>query len=270
MRRTVSSVLVGLAAVIGCGRGGVVEERAEQPSAPAETAGTSPAAHLDWNQPFDQAASPVGPAGSLPPPERTLSGKPTAALQLAVRKAWGEVKFTETDGKPDPVRVVLDTDAGEVEFTLFPDAAPNHVRNFLALAKAGYYDGLVFERIVRQEAVAADGTPLRIEFLTAGCPAGEGEPGQGHIGYFLKPEFSDLPHEEGTVGFWHEQDDDSAGTRFYVTLGPCPGMDGRYTVIGKVSRGMEVLHRIAERRTREPDFERPVVPAVIRQAEVRR
>src|SRR5205823_5555492 len=93
-----------------------------------------------------------------------------------------------------------------------------------------------------------------------------GEPGQGHIGYFVKPEFSDLTHDEGTVGFWHEETDDSAGTRFYVTLGPCPAMDGRYTVIGKVSRGMDVLHKIAAARTKEPEFERPAVPTVIRKA----
>jgi cyclophilin family peptidyl-prolyl cis-trans isomerase len=268
MRRTIWLGVVGLAAAVGCGdrrtpnvsEGVSADPVADAPGSPQK---------LDLNQPFEQATSPVGPASSGPPPERTLSGKPTAALQLAVRRAWGEVKFPEIAGKPDPVRVTLDTDAGEVEFTLFPDVAPNHVRNFLALAKAGYYDGLVFERIVRLEAVSADGSATKIEFLTAGCPAGEGNPSQGHLGYFVKPEFSDLTHDEGMVGFWHGADDDSAGTRFYVTLAPCPLMDGRYTVIGKVSRGMDVLHRIAAGRTREPEFERPEVPAVIRKAEQR-
>lgn len=263
MRRTLWAGVVGLAATVGCGDGqtpsggeGVVAETSPPPAAPM------PPAKPDLNQSFEQAAT-AAPAESALPPERTLAGKPTAALHLAVRKAWGEIKLNG----PDPVRVTLSTDAGEVEFTLFPDVAPNHVRNFLALAKVGYFDGLVFERIVRQEAVSADGAPLKIEFLTGGCPTGEGNPGRGHLGYFLKPEFSQLTHEEGTVGFWHEADDDAAGTRFYVTLGPCPAMDGNYTVVGKVSRGMDVLHKVAAGRTREPEFERPVVPTVIRKAE---
>jgi cyclophilin family peptidyl-prolyl cis-trans isomerase len=260
MRRTLWAGVVGLAAAAGCGDGrtpsgseGVVAEINQSPDAPTP-------ATPDLNQSFEQATT-AAPGGSALPPERTLAGKPTAALHLAVRKAWGEIKLDSTD----LVRVVLHTDAGEVEFTLFPDVAPNHVRNFLALATVGYFDGLVFERVVRQDAVSADGTPMKIEFLTGGCPTGEGNPGQGHLGYFLKPEFSQLTHDEGTVGFWHEADDEASGSRFYVTLGPCPVMDGRYTVVGKVSRGMDVLHTIAEGRTREPEFERPAVPTVIRQ-----
>lgn len=263
MRRTLWAGVVGLTAAVGCGDGrtpsggeGVVAHTDPAPDAPPTP--TKP----DLNQPFEQATT-AAPGDSAPPPERTLAGKPTAALHLAVRKAWDEVKLNGSD----PVRVTLNMDAGEVEFALFPDVAPNHVRNFLALAQVGYYDGLVFERVVRQEAVSADGAPVKVEFLTGGCPTGEGNPGQGHLGYFLRPEFGDLTHDEGTVGFWHEADDDAAGTRFYVTLGPCPVMDGRYTVVGKVSRGMDVLHKVAAGRTREPEFERPAAPAVIRKAE---
>ncbi len=263
MRRTLWAGVVGLAAVVGCGDGKtpVGGETAVAETAPTTETPVKP----DRNQSFEQATT-AAPGESLPPPERTLADQPTAALNLAVRKAWDDIKLNG----PDPVRVTLTTDAGEVEVTLFPDVAPNHVRNFLALAKVGYFDGLVFERVVRQEAVSADGTPSKVEFLTAGDPTGEGNPGLGHIGYFLKPEFGDLTHEEGTVGFWHEADDDAAGTRFYVTLGPCPVMDGKYTVVGKVSRGMDVLHKIAAGKTREPEFERPVTPAVIRKASAAR
>jgi peptidyl-prolyl cis-trans isomerase B (cyclophilin B) len=265
MRRTLWAGVVGLATAAGCGDGrtpsgseAIVAEATPPPEAPTP-------AEPDLNQTFEQATT-AAPGGSALPPVRTLAGKPTAALHLAVRKVWDEIKLNN----PDPVRVVLTTDAGEVEFTLFPDVAPNHVRNFLTLAKVGYFDGLVFERVVRQEAVSADGTPLKIEFLTGGCPTGEGNPGQGHLGYFLKPEFSQLTHDEGTVGFWHEADDDASGTRFYVTLGPCPVMDGKYTVVGKVSRGMDVLHKVAAGRAQEPEFERPAVPTVIRTTELMR
>lgn len=263
MRRTLWAGVVGLAAAVGCGDSRT-PAGGEEPVAEAAPAAETPAppAKPDRNQSFEQATT-AAPGESVPPPERTLAGKPTAALHLAVRKAWSEIKL---DGA-DPVRVTLTTDAGEVEFTLFPDLAPNHVRNFLALAKVGYFDGLIFERVVRQEAVSADGAPMKIEFLTGGCPAGEGNSGQGHLGYFLKPEYSELTHDEGTVGFWHEADDDASGTRFYVTLGPCPVMDGKYTVVGKVSRGMDVLHKVAAGRTKEPEFEWLSAPAVIRKAE---
>ncbi|MFO0849031.1 MAG: peptidylprolyl isomerase [Gemmataceae bacterium] len=249
---------VGLVAVVGCGQS---EQTASAPPSetPPQTAVTTRLA-----LPFDQACVTSAPTDSLPPPEKTLTGKPTAPLQQAVRAAWGQVTFTETAGKPDPVRVVLNTDAGEIELTLFPDLAPNHVRNFLALAKVGYYDGLVFERVVKQQAVSTDGTTVAVEFVTAGCPAGDGTPGRGHLGYFLKPEFNDLTHGEGTVGFLREEDDASAGTRFYITLGKCPVMDGKYTAIGKVTRGLPAVERIAAAKTRDGEAERPETATVIR------
>jgi peptidylprolyl isomerase len=269
MRRVVWLGLAGLAMVAGCARDGdeqVPLAGADPPAGTPDRPEPAPAPRTDLlDQPFDLAASPIAPVDSVPPPDRTLAGKPTAPLLAAVKEAWNRVRFPMTDGKPDPVRLRLTTDAGEVEFTLFPDAAPNHVRNLLALAAVGYYDGLVFERVVKREAVTTAGT-IRFELVTAGCPCGLGNPGQGHLGYFLKPEFNTLTHEEGTVGFWREDDDVSAGTRIYVTLAPCPAMDGKYTVVGKVSRGLEVVHRIAGGRLREPDLERPATPVVIRRA----
>jgi peptidyl-prolyl cis-trans isomerase B (cyclophilin B) len=260
MRRIVWVGLFGLA-VVGCGKEPVAEKPAEPPAQAAES---SPAPRPDLNQPFDQAATTAAPDESLPPADRTLAGKPTAPLQLAVRKVWDAIQLPD---RPDePVRVVLTTDLGEVEITLFPDVAPNHVRNFLALAKVGFYDGLVFERVVRQEFVAAGGEKTRIEFVTAGTPDGVGLPGTGHLGYFLKPEFSDVTHTEGTVGFWRDDADASAGTRFYITLGPSPLMDGKYTVVGQVSRGLDVVRAIADRPLAAPEFERPESPVVIRKA----
>ena len=270
MRRVVWLGLAGLGIAAGCDR--VEGERGPDLGANPATGARAhpepaPAPHADLlHQPFDLAASPIAPIDSVPPPDRTLAGKPTAPLLVAVKEAWDRVRFHSTNGKSDPVRLRLTTDAGEVEITLFPDAAPNHVRNLLALARVGYYDGLVFERVVRREAVTTTGTAIRFELVTAGCPCGLGTPGQGHLGYFLKPEFNTLTHEEGTVGFWREDDDVSAGTRIYVTLSPCPAMDGKYTVVGKVSRGLDVVRQIAGVRLREPDLERPETPVVIRRA----
>lgn len=244
-----------LAAGLGCGA---------TPD-PAPTPPPAPEAAADrFHQSFDDATAPTTPDAAEFPPEKTLAGKSTAAVVADVRAAWDGIRFDGPDGKLATPRVTVRTAAGDFEVTLDPAAAPNHVRNFLALAKVGYYDGLVFERVVRQESVATDGSRTRFEFVTAGCPAGDGGRGHGHVGYFLKPEFGDRPHAEGTVGFWREDDDTSAGTRFYIMLGPCPAMDGKYTVIGKVSLGLEVVRAIAAAPVLEPDLERPAAPMLIR------
>ncbi len=256
--RRIAGILV--LAAVGCGKEAVTSNPPEAESTPAVA---------------DRMRVPFDVATAVPPPqdasyavEKTLSGKSTAKLIGDVREAWDTVRFEGPDGKLAPTRATISTDSGNFEITFFPDAAPNHVRNFLALAKAGFYDGLVFERIVRQETVATDGTRNRYEFLTAGCPLGEGSTGKGHIGYFLKPEFSDkFAHEEGTVGFWREDDENSAGTRFYIMLGPCAPMDGKYTIIGKVTLGMEIVHAIANAPVREMDYEKPVTPVVIRKVD---
>jgi peptidylprolyl isomerase len=77
---------------------------------------------------------------------------------------------------------------------------------------------------------------------------GTGERGRGHIGYFIRPEFSEtVKHEVGTVGFWHDEDPGTAGCRLYITLNPAPALDGEFTIIGKVTRGLDIVSSIANR-----------------------
>src|SRR5207245_467740 len=104
----------------------------------------------------------------------------------------------------------LETDLGMIEIELFPEAAPNHVRNFIALAQAGYYDGLPLHRSLRGQ--VAEQT---LAYLEGGCPLGTGEFGFGSIGYWLKPEISPtLTHEEGSVGAVHGDIAESAACKF--------------------------------------------------------
>ncbi len=246
MRRAIGCLTA--LAVIGCGKRETVEAPPPAPPAVDRMA-----------VPFDDATAAAPPQDTPFAPEKTLAGRPTADVVADVRRVWDTIRFA------GPTRATIRTDAGDIEVTLNPDAAPNHVRNFLALAQVGFYDGLTFERVVRQETVGLDGSRTRYEFLTAGCPLGDGGQGKGHIGYFLKPEFDEkIPHEEGTVGFWREDDDNSAGTRFYIMLGPCLPMNGKYTVIGKVTLGMDAVHAIANAPVRDPDYEKPVAPVVIK------
>src|SRR5262249_4271859 len=143
-------------------------------------------------------------------------------------------------------------------------------RNLIALVKTGYYDGLRFDRIVHQEAETPEGARSEIRLVSFGCPAGTGDPGVGHIGYRLKSEFSEEKHVAGTVGFARDADPSSAGTRLYITLGPAPIRDGNYTIVGKVTKGLDVVAKIAAGKllpqADDPARELPERPIVIRKA----
>lgn len=254
--------LVATLGVAGCQPTATPETKpAVVPAVEAKPADTTPAkpvaAAVKLDESFEQATTNVLPAGFALPPDTTLAGKSAAKLADDVRAAWPTVKL---DGTP---RATIETEHGSIEITFDPAAAPNHVRNFLALAKAGYFDGLVFERVVTQAFVNTDGGTDLLEYVTAGCPLGDGTPGRGHLGYFVKPELTDVKHAEGTVGFLREEDGATSGTRFYVTLGPHPPLDGDGVVIGKVTRGMDVLRKIADAPPKEPGSELPAKPAVM-------
>jgi cyclophilin family peptidyl-prolyl cis-trans isomerase len=249
---------------------------ADRPSTPTPaTAQSSPADVPEapankYDQPFAKAVTDeVGP-DQLPPVENTVAGKSTARLRERVERLWPTIQLAGPEQKPLPWVVTLETSEGTIEIALRPDLAPNHVRNFIALVRAGYYDGLRFDRIVNQAAETPNGIKSEIRLVRFGCPAGTGDPGVGHIGYRLKSEFSDERHDAGTVGFTRDADPSSAGTRLYVTLAPAPALDGNYTIVGKVSKGMEVVQKIAAGRLlpaeADPAREMPERPVTIRKA----
>ena len=256
--------LLALAALLGC------SDRPTQPAPPpdpAPVAEPDPAARYD--EPFARAVTDEVGAGQRFPPDRTVAGKSTADLREAVERVWPTIQVAR-DGQPVSWVVTLDTEAGPIEIALRPDLAPNHVRNFLALVQVGYYDGLRFDRIVQQSAEAPDGARTEVRLVRFGCPAGTGDPGVGHIGYRLRSEFSEAPHEAGTVGFAREEDPSSGGVRLYITLGPAPALDNSHTVVGKVTKGLEVVGTIAAGKLLPPDQdetrELPERPVVIRKA----
>lgn len=220
------------------------------------------------HQPFADATISEPPEDWLRPPDTTLAGKSVGKLYTEVRNHWDEIRFVSPAGKPLAYWAILDTEMGEIEITLRPDLAPNHVRNFIALAQAGYYDGLVFERTIHEE-----GSEGKLELIEGGCPVGTGEAGCGSIGYWMKSEFhSALLHEEGTVGASHGEGKDTAACKFYITLNKCPFMDGEYTVFGKVTQGLGVGRKILSLPVRDdseyPEGDRPVKPVVIRQVTI--
>ena len=118
----------------------------------------------------------------------------------------------------------LDLENGRVEIKLRPDLAPNHVARIKELARDGFYDGLIFHRVIP-------------EFMAqTGCPKGEGTGGSGQK---LHAEFSDAPFDRGTCGMARTMDPDSADSQFFITFGPTPHLEGQYTVWGEVVSGME-------------------------------
>ncbi len=220
-------------------------------------------------QSFDEAT--VDFQSDWTPPEETLSHKSVGKLFEEVRNSWDKVPVVDANGRPLPYVATLDTDLGPIEIELRADLAPNHVRNFVALIRAGYYDGLVFERVVRQQ--AEDNPDNKVEIIEAGCPIGRGEEHDGSIGYWLNPEFSPaVKHEIGVVGACLGNEPDSAACRFYICLSKAPVLDGERTIFGKVRAGLDVAHRIATQpiaNTPEyPSADRPEKPIVIRKATV--
>jgi peptidylprolyl isomerase len=125
----------------------------------------------------------------------------------------------------------LDVPAGRVVIALRPDLAPNHVARIKELAREGFYDGIRFHRVI--EGFMAQ----------TGDPKGNGTGGSGQN---LPAEFSKEKHVRGTASMARAQSPDSADSQFFICFAPAPFLDGKYTVWGKVTEGMEHIDAIAK------------------------
>jgi cyclophilin family peptidyl-prolyl cis-trans isomerase len=200
-------------------------------------------------------------------PELTKSGKSVGKLYKQVVAKWDKVPLESPAGKKLAYAAQIKTDLGQIEIELRPDLAPNHVRSFVALAQAGYFDGLAFDRVIRRD--RAEGNNGRFECVEAGCPVGTGDSHYGSIGYWLKPELrAAMTHEEGTVGAWHGEQVESAACKFYITLTKAEWMDGRFTVFGNVTKGLDVVRAIHSGKTLTDDPDRPQDPIIMRQVTI--
>ncbi len=132
---------------------------------------------------------------------------------------------------PAGEHIKITTEHGDIHIQLYPDAAPNTVANFKALAGKGFYDGLIFHRVI------------------PGFMAQGGDPdgtGMGGPGYKVKAEFNSHRHIRGTLAMARSQNPDSAGSQFYICFEPQPHLDGQYTVFGQVTEGMDVVDQIQQ------------------------
>jgi cyclophilin family peptidyl-prolyl cis-trans isomerase len=137
-----------------------------------------------------------------------------------------------------PPRAVVSTDKGDFTLEFWPQDAPNHVKNFLDLARKGFYDGQRVHR-VEPNFVVQFGDP-QSKTLAMDHP----KMGSGGPGYTVKAEFNKRPFERGVLGMARTRDPDSAGSQVYVMLGAAPHLNGQYTAFGRVASGMDVVDKI--------------------------
>ena len=140
----------------------------------------------------------------------------------------------------NPVVTIIMENGDVMKAELYPEVASNTVNNFISLMKKGYYDGLIFHRVIRGF------------MIQGGCPQGTG---MGGPGYSIKGEFSqngfknDLKHTEGVLSMARSMMPNSAGSQFFIMHKDAPHLDGAYAAFGKVTEGMDVVNKIAEERT---------------------
>src|SRR2546423_3398024 len=134
---------------------------------------------------------------------------------------------------------VIKTSEGDMVVQFWTDAAPNTIENFKKLAKQGFYTGTIFHRIVKGFMIQG-GDPNSKD------PAKESRYGEGGPGYKIKAEFNDHSHERGVLSMAREPDPDSAGSQFFICLGPVPRLDHQYTTFGKLIKGDDVLSKIGD------------------------
>lgn len=140
----------------------------------------------------------------------------------------------------NPIVTITMENGDVMKAELYPEIAPNTVNNFISLVKNGFYDGLIFHRVISGF------------MIQGGCPEGIGTGGPG---YSIKGEFSqngfpnNLKHDAGVLSMARSMSPDSAGSQFFIMHKSAPHLDGAYAAFGRVTEGMDVVDKIADVRT---------------------
>ena len=155
-------------------------------------------------------------------------------------------------------QVIIEMENGDTMVAeLYPEIAPNTVNNFISLVQQGFYDGLIFHRVISGF------------MIQGGCPDGTGMGGPGYSikGEFLQNGFpNELKHTEGVLSMARAMHPDSAGSQFFIMHKYAPHLDGAYAAFGKIVEGMDVVDKIAGVRTDYND--RPMKEQKIRRMTV--
>ncbi len=159
----------------------------------------------------------------------------------------------------NPLVTIEMSNGGVIKVELYPDKAPNTVNNFISLVNNGFYDGLIFHRIIKGF------------MIQGGDPEGSG---MGGPGYTIKGEFAlngftknDVKHERGVISMARAANPNSAGSQFFIMHKNSSHLDGQYAAFGKVVEGMDVVDEIASVKV-DPYYDRPVTPPVMKKVTV--
>ncbi|HHU62314.1 MAG TPA: peptidylprolyl isomerase [Natronincola sp.] len=139
--------------------------------------------------------------------------------------------------KKNPIVTLEISELGDIEIELYPDVAPNTVRNFISLVEEGYYDGIIFHRVIPGFMVQG------------GDPTGTGTGGPGYAikGEFLQNGFpNQLKHDRGVISMARTSAPNSAGSQFFIMVEKSPHLDGAYAGFGQVVKGMEIVDLIVQ------------------------
>ena len=170
-------------------------------------------------------------------------GRPTERVSIrsvAIRDKPAtrpEAFSTESAAELGAYRAVLETTLGAISLEFAPDKAPEHVRNFLRLAEAGFYNGMGVHRVAKGFVIQSGYLPSRSEPLSES---------QQKLVRNLQPEFNDTPHVKGTLSMARGDNPASADTSFFIVLAPSPVLDGKYTAFGRVADGLAVVEAIEQ------------------------
>jgi len=146
-------------------------------------------------------------------------------------------KFSKDEiKKMASTRAVIETKFGNIELKFFPEKAPNHVNNFIELAKSGYYDGTAFHRVIPGFMIQGGDPNTKDD--------NRSNDGVGGPAYTLKAEFNDIKHKRGILSMARKGHPDSAGSQFFICVADAPHLDRQYTAFGEVVSGMEVVDKI--------------------------
>lgn len=151
-----------------------------------------------------------------------------------------------------PIATIVFKDFGTVQAELYPHIAPNTVNNFIDLANSGFYNGLIFHRVIKNF------------MIQGGDPEGSGLGGPGYSikGEFTKNKFrNDLSHTEGVLSMARSQSKNSAGSQFFIVTKSSPHLNGNYATFGKVISGMDIVHAIEN--VEKGAMDRPVKDVII-------
>lgn len=139
-------------------------------------------------------------------------------------------------GELKDIKAVIETKFGNIELKFYPDVAPNHVQNFIKLSKEGFYDGVIFHRVIPGF------------MIQGGDPNTKGSDtrtyGTGGPGHTVKAEFNNISHKRGILSMARSQHPDSAGSQFFIVIKDSEFLDNEYTVFGEVVNGMEAVDKI--------------------------